>query len=86
MAGVVLMTAPLLPDQKEHRAEDRRDEFIDALILAGNSTGSGIRWQPFQVRKDVAAELARLGYELCEDGANHNPKLRRFFAMKKATP
>jgi hypothetical protein len=74
------MTVPLHPGQKEGRAEERLFDFIDALVQAGHSSGSGLRWQPFQVRKTVEAELAKLGLELCEDGANHDPKLRRFFA------
>lgn len=81
------MTAPLHPGQKEGRAEERLVDFVDELIRAGIRTGSGVPWKPFLRREIVKEELARHGFELCEDGANHNPRLRRFFAAPtKRTP
>lgn len=82
------MSERLHPGQKEGRAEERLFNFVNALIQAGVRPygGNGIRWQPFQVRAIVEAELATLGFDLCEDGAVHDPKLRRFYAAKKVKP
>jgi len=62
----------------------RAHVFATDLIEAGVRPGfNGIRWRPFTRREIVKTELARLGYELCEDGANHDPRLRVFFATPK---
>jgi hypothetical protein len=62
---------------------ERTYVFAADLIEAGRIPGfGGLRWRPFVRRDDVKAELARLGYELCEDGANHDPRLRVFFAVE----
>lgn len=64
------------------RHQARIASFCDVLYAAGKSPGSGVRWPPFVARADVIAELAKRDWILCEDGANHDPKLRRFFATE----
>lgn len=56
-------------------------DFCDDLIRAADST-DGIKWQRFISHAAVERELTRRGYELCEESANHDPRLKRFFAMK----
>ena len=75
------MTGRLNPDQEARRIGSAY-VFAADLIEAGNRPGDGIRWRPFVRREDAIYELARLGYVLVEDGANHDPLLRRFFAAK----
>jgi hypothetical protein len=59
--------------------------FCDDLVFAGQKVGgNGCQWRPFISRKAVKEELEFRGYELCEDGANHDPSLKRYFASPKA--
>lgn len=68
----------------ESRRAQRAYEFARALIDAGETSGfHALKWRPFIARVDVEAELRVRGYELVEDGANHDPTLRRFFAAPR---
>lgn len=60
--------------------------FCDALIRAAAAPGDGLQWWPFMARDSVVQELAGRGYELIEDGSVRDPRLRRFFAVRKVRP
>lgn len=60
----------------------RVSDFCDALALAANDTRGGLCWRPFIARSAVERELKRRGLELCEEGSDHDPRLKRYFAMK----
>jgi len=55
--------------------------FCDGLVAAADTCGGALPWPPFMGREAVRAELARRGFKLTADGAIHDPRLRRFFAV-----
>lgn len=59
---------------------DKVAQFAQELIC----TQRGLRWKPFMNKEAVRAELFARGYELCEDGADWDPRLLRFFAIDHA--
>jgi hypothetical protein len=67
----------------ESGRKSRVNLFVDALIRSGDDAKDGLEWAAFVGRSDVETELASRVFELCEDGANHNPNLRRFFAAPR---
>lgn len=76
------------PDPNGDAKHLRVSDFCDALLQAGKAVnGSGlIRWRPFLSRAAVERELERRGQELIEECANHDPTLKRFFAMQRIQP
>ena len=69
------------PDPHGDARHLRVADFCDALIKAADATHGGIKWREFVPRAAVERELARRGSELCEECADHDPRLKRFFAM-----
>jgi hypothetical protein len=65
---------------------DRVAAFCHALVAAGEKPGSGaIPWKRFMSRSRVERALAACGLELIEECADHDPTLKRFFAMIPVT-